>query len=107
MNWKVFSCQQKIKISCSSQYCCCHFLLIYKYVVIFFSCSQNDAYSSEKVKQSANFIKAKLTSTPKIGIICGSGLSGIADQVTNQTVVPYKEIPSFVESTGTLHCMLL
>ena len=63
-----------------------------------FCCSEG--YSSEKVTKSADFIKSKISTEPKIGIICGSGLSGIGDLVTDKTIIVYKDIPSFVESTG-------
>ena len=37
---------------------------------------------------------------PKIGIICGTGLGGIADALKDQTIVPYSEISGFPVSTG-------
>jgi purine-nucleoside phosphorylase len=37
---------------------------------------------------------------PKIGIVCGSGLSGLASKIRNPTLVPYSEIPGFGISTG-------
>lgn len=39
---------------------------------------------------------------PRTGIICGSGLGGLADQVSpdSRVEIPYKDIPHFVQSTG-------
>lgn len=71
--------------------------------IIDFIYSANEGYSTEKVKISADFIKGKISKKPKIGIICGSGLGGIAEVVTDKTVLLYKDIPSFVESTGMLY----
>ncbi|KJH49199.1 hypothetical protein DICVIV_04639 [Dictyocaulus viviparus] len=31
----------------------------------------------------------------KVGIICGSGLAPIADQVEDQSILPYESIPGF------------
>ena len=37
---------------------------------------------------------------PKVGIICGSGLSTLAASFTDPVYVPYGEIPGFEVSTG-------
>lgn len=41
---------------------------------------------------------------PTVGIICGSGLNGLADTVLPEPrhEVPYTDIPHFPESTGTI-----
>ena len=41
---------------------------------------------------------------PKLGIICGSGLGGLADQLDRDTkqVISYKDIDGFPECTGEL-----
>nr|XP_002129656.1 purine nucleoside phosphorylase-like [Ciona intestinalis] len=66
--------------------------------------SSNEGYSTEKVRVSADFLKSKMGNVkPKIGIICGSGLSGLGEVVENKIVVKYSEIPSFVESTVPGH----
>jgi len=70
-----------------------------KFIFFFFS----NGYSTSKVTESAEYLKSKMHVKPKIGIICGSGLGGIGEIVTNKKVILYKEIPSFVESTGVLH----
>lgn len=45
---------------------------------------------------------------PSVGIICGSGLSGIADAVKAiegvRDEISYSEIKGFVVSTGKLYC---
>src|SRR5699024_11371879 len=40
---------------------------------------------------------------PEIGIILGSGLGSLADEMENATVIPYKEIPHFAESSAIGH----
>lgn len=57
----------------------------------------------EKVKEAADFIKSKSSVKPKIAIICGSGLSGLGEIVTDPVVLKYQDIPSFVTSTVQGH----
>ncbi len=52
---------------------------------------------------TANWLKAKLPYLPKLAIILGTGLSGMADSYTDKTVIPYSEIPGFVKSTAPSH----
>lgn len=40
---------------------------------------------------------------PKIGIICGSGLGSLADQLTETDIIDYKDIPHFPVSTVEGH----
>jgi hypothetical protein len=39
---------------------------------------------------------------PKVGIICGSGLSTLAASLTDTVSVPYGELPGFLISTGAI-----
>jgi len=57
----------------------------------------------KRVENVAEFLKGKLVETPKIGIILGSGLSGIADQLENKKTMKYSEIPDFPVSTAPGH----
>jgi len=57
----------------------------------------------EKIKESASFLKGKVTINPKIGIVLGSGLGGLVDQVEIITEIPYKDIPNFPVSTVAGH----
>jgi purine-nucleoside phosphorylase len=44
-------------------------------------------------------IAARCTITPRVGLILGSGLSGLADELADATVIPYADIPGFPRST--------
>jgi len=55
------------------------------------------------VETVAAFLKEQLVETPKIGIILGSGLSGIADELGNKKVFNYSDIPEFPLSTAPGH----
>ncbi len=51
--------------------------------------------NAQEVKKIADFIKTKYTGpTPLIGIVCGSGLSGLTDvHMTDKFTMPYDQIP--------------
>ena len=38
--------------------------------------------------------------SPRVGIICGSGLSGLVNVFRDVVLVPYENIPGFSKSTG-------
>ena len=62
--------------------------------------SGNDSYLDyDKVFVSAKFIMNKTKYRPKIAIICGSGLAGLADLLDNPDVIDYTDIPNFPLST--------
>jgi len=57
----------------------------------------------EKVKETAEFLKKRLAVKPSIGIILGSGLGPLADEISNATIIKYNEIPNFPTSTVQGH----
>lgn len=58
----------------------------------------------EMIKQVADHIQSKIGSyAPKIGIILGSGLGGLAESIKNPVIIPYEEIPNFPRSTVSGH----
>ena len=57
----------------------------------------------QKYQQAADYIKSKISAQPRVGIILGSGLGGLADEIVNPTVIPYSEIPNFAHSTAIGH----
>jgi purine-nucleoside phosphorylase len=56
-----------------------------------------------KRKEAAAYIRSKCDVTPQIGLILGSGLGDLADEITNATVIPYRDIPYFPVSTVAGH----
>ncbi len=52
---------------------------------------------------AAQFILARTTLRPKIGLVLGSGLGAFADSLTDTVRVPYAEIPQFPCSTAIGH----
>lgn len=57
-------------------------------------------YKYEECKETVDWLLAHTNIRPKVAIICGSGLGGLSDLLTNRTVFPYKDIPHFPRSTG-------
>ncbi|MEC0172962.1 purine-nucleoside phosphorylase [Paenibacillus graminis] len=57
-----------------------------------------------QVKEAAEYIQAKLGAyAPKIGLILGSGLGDLGDQIEDAVYLPYEEIPHFPRSTVEGH----
>ena len=57
----------------------------------------------QKYQQAADYIKSKISAQPRVGIILGSGLGGLADEIADPIVIPYSEIPNFAHSTAIGH----
>ncbi len=58
----------------------------------------------ERIYTAAEFIKARLDGrTPRVGIILGSGLGKLGENIEDPTVIPYREIPGFPISTAIGH----
>lgn len=57
----------------------------------------------QRVKESGSFIKEKIQKTPDIGLILGSGLGSLADELKNPVVINYSEVPNFPVSTVEGH----
>ena len=56
-----------------------------------------------KVTASVEFINQKSKIKPKIAIILGTGLGGLAEDIKEKEIVPYNEIPNFPVSTVQSH----
>jgi purine-nucleoside phosphorylase len=49
----------------------------------------------QKIREAVDAIKSRTSITPQIGIILGSGLGSVTDQITDAVSIPYTEIPHF------------
>ncbi|XP_038206363.1 purine nucleoside phosphorylase-like isoform X2 [Zerene cesonia] len=63
----------------------------------------NKMYSYEMLEEISNFLLSKTKIRPIIGIICGSGMGSLAENITDQECIPYEEIPNFPVSTVEGH----
>jgi purine-nucleoside phosphorylase len=59
--------------------------------------------NTEKIQNATRFLKQKYGNTPRIGLILGSGLGVLADEIENPVKIPYNEIPDFPISTVEGH----
>ncbi|MGG4492051.1 purine-nucleoside phosphorylase [Metabacillus idriensis] len=57
----------------------------------------------QEIKQSAQYMKETVKDLPEIGLILGSGLGVLADEIENAVKIPYEEIPNFPVSTVEGH----
>ncbi|SCH83562.1 purine-nucleoside phosphorylase [Romboutsia sp. Marseille-P6047] len=56
-----------------------------------------------KIVESTTYIKSKIKIVPRIGLILGSGLGVLADEIENPIIISYDEIPNFPVSTVEGH----
>lgn len=57
----------------------------------------------EQVQAAAEYIASKMKVKPTIGLVLGSGLGSLADQIEEKIVLPYDTIPFFPKSTVVGH----
>ena len=58
----------------------------------------------ETIYAASDYVKSRLEGRqPLVGIVLGSGLGKLADEIQNPLVIPYKDIPGFPVSTAIGH----
>ncbi len=57
----------------------------------------------DHIEAAAAAIRARWSETPRAGIILGTGLGGLAEQIESPTAIDYEEIPHFPSSTAVSH----
>lgn len=57
----------------------------------------------EKIQETVDFISNKIKNKPKIGIILGSGIGELANEIEREVVISYDAIPHFPVSTVKGH----
>ena len=57
----------------------------------------------DKINETAAFLKDKGIQAPKFGLILGSGLGELAEEIKNPVVVDYADIPNWGRSTVVGH----
>ncbi|MCS7228546.1 MAG: purine-nucleoside phosphorylase [Candidatus Kryptonium sp.] len=57
----------------------------------------------QQIMEALNFIRTKTKLEPKIGIILGTGLGGLAKEIKAETIIDYSDIPHFPISTVESH----
>ena len=57
----------------------------------------------EKIIVAADYIKSKLDKMPKIGIILGSGLQPLADEIKSPIIINYSDVPNMPFASAPGH----
>jgi purine-nucleoside phosphorylase len=57
----------------------------------------------EKIKETVAYIAERITNRPHIGIILGSGIGELANEIDAEIKIPYDSIPNFPVSTVSGH----
>ena len=58
---------------------------------------------TEKIAETTSFLLSRTKIRPKVGIILGSGLGALGEEIQKEAVVSYEEIPHFPVSTVEGH----
>ena len=62
------------------------------------------SYIMESIKKAAEYVQGRLEGRePHVGIVLGSGLGKLADEIKDPLVIPYRDIPGFPVSTAIGH----
>lgn len=57
----------------------------------------------DQIQDAVNVIKQQWETVPKVGLILGTGLGGLSEEIAADVVLPYEEIPHFPHSTVESH----
>ncbi|MFS8652559.1 MAG: purine-nucleoside phosphorylase [Caldibacillus sp.] len=60
-------------------------------------------HATKDILEAKAFIEAKTDQKPTVGLVLGSGLGVMADQIENAVIIPYDEIPYFARSKAEGH----
>jgi purine-nucleoside phosphorylase len=56
-----------------------------------------------QIEQAAAHIRAKWSDTPRAGVILGTGLGSLADEIESPVAIEYEDVPNFPRSTAVSH----
>jgi len=57
----------------------------------------------QEITETVEFLRSKTKVKPEVGIILGTGLGALVDDIDKETVIPYDTIPNFPVSTVEFH----
>ncbi len=63
----------------------------------------NETFRLEEYDEAAAYLRAQMHHRPTVGLVLGSGLSVLAEQIEDAVTIPYAEIPHFPVSTVEGH----
>lgn len=59
--------------------------------------------ASEAIQAAAAFIRQRHAEAPRVALVLGTGLGGLADRIADATSIPYADIPHFPHATVAGH----
>lgn len=62
-----------------------------------------DKLTMQHIQEAADFVQSKYSDKPQYGIILGTGLGALVNEIDIETTIDYREIPYFPESTVESH----
>jgi purine-nucleoside phosphorylase len=57
----------------------------------------------DRVQDAAGVVRKRFPHSPEVGIVLGTGLGGLAEEIAVEVSIPYEEIPGFPLSTVESH----
>jgi purine-nucleoside phosphorylase len=57
----------------------------------------------DHVQEATQAVRARWKGTPQVGLILGTGLGALAEEIDAEAIIPYPEIPHFPRSTVQSH----
>jgi purine-nucleoside phosphorylase len=57
----------------------------------------------KKVSEAVEYIRERINFIPEAGIVLGTGLGSLTDEIKNPVIIPYQEIPHFPSATVEGH----
>ncbi len=57
----------------------------------------------DKIQESAAFIRSLWNNKVDVGIVLGTGLGPLVEQIEIEVAIEYEKIPNFLKSTATSH----
>ena len=61
------------------------------------------AFDFSYFQKSADYILSKIDFQPEVALILGSALGSLAEEIENPVVIPYEDIPNFLQTTVKSH----
>ena len=58
---------------------------------------------SERIDEARDHIQTQWQTSPRVGMVLGTGLGGLTEQFDVEVTIPYSEIPHFPQSTAPSH----
>src|SRR5690348_6776873 len=57
----------------------------------------------DAIQEAAQAVRKRWAGAPRVGIILGTGLGGLAQDIQAEATIPYEDIPHFPRSTVVSH----